>query len=55
VFDNYSDIKEAESADVDLIVIGSHGRSALAAAFLGSVTYNTIQKETKIQVLIVKR
>lgn len=48
-------IKEAESANVDLIVIGSHGRSALAAAFLGSVTYSTIQKETKIPVLIVRR
>jgi len=48
-------IKEAESANADLIVIGSHGRSALAAAFLGSVTHNTIQKETKIPVLIVRR
>ncbi len=48
-------IKEAESANIDLIVIGSHGRSALAAAFLGSVTYSIIQKETKIPVLIVRR
>ena len=48
-------IKQAENAHADLIVIGSHGRSALAAAFLGSVTYSTIQKETKIPVLIVKR
>jgi len=48
-------IKEAENANVDLIVIGSHGRSAIAAAFLGSVTYSTIQKETKIPVLIVRR
>jgi len=48
-------IKEAESGGADLIVIGSHGRSALAAAFLGSVTYSTIQKETKIPVLIVRR
>ncbi|MDA3835953.1 MAG: universal stress protein [Spirochaetales bacterium] len=31
-------IKEAESANADLIVIRSYGRSALAAAFLGSVT-----------------
>ena len=46
--------KEAERLNVDLIVIGSHGRSALAAAFLGSVTHSTIQKQTKIPVLIVR-
>jgi universal stress protein A len=48
-------IKEAESSNTDLIVMGSHGRSALAAAFLGSVTYSTIHKETKIPVLVVRR
>ena len=48
-------IKEAESSNADLIVMGSHGRSALAAAFLGSVTYSTIHKETKIPVLVVRR
>ena len=47
--------KEAESANVDLIVMGSHGRSALAAVFLGSVTSSLIHKETKIPVLIVRR
>ncbi len=46
--------KEAESSHADLIIMGSHGRSAVAAAFLGSVTYNIIHKETKIPVLIVK-
>jgi nucleotide-binding universal stress UspA family protein len=35
--------------------MGSHGRSALAAAFLGSVTYGIIHKETKIPVLVVRR
>ena len=48
-------IKEAESSNADLIVMGSHGRSALAAAFLGSVTYSIIHNETKIPVLVVRR
>jgi nucleotide-binding universal stress UspA family protein len=48
-------IKEAESSSADLIVMGSHGRSALAAAFLGSVTYSIIHNETKIPVLVVRR
>ena len=47
--------KEAESSNADLIVMGSHGRSALAAAFLGSVTYSVIHKESKIPVLVVRR
>ena len=47
--------KQAESSNADLIVMGSHGRSALAAALLGSVTYSIIHKETKIPVLLVNR
>ena len=47
--------KEAESSNADLIVIGSHGRSALKTTFLGSVTYSIIHKETKVPVLVVKR
>ena len=47
--------KEAESSNADLIVMGSHGRSTLAAALLGSVTYNIIHNETKIPVLVVRR
>ena len=47
--------KEAESSNADLIVMGSQGRSALAAAFLGSVTYSIIHNETKIPVLMVRR
>ncbi|MGB9716224.1 MAG: universal stress protein [Thermodesulfovibrionales bacterium] len=48
-------IKEAEKSKVDLIVIGSHGRSALKAVLLGSVTFGVIHKDTKIPVLVVKR
>ena len=48
-------IKEAESSSANLIVMGSHGRSAFAAAFLGSVTYSIIHNETKIPVLVVRR
>lgn len=48
-------LKEAARAKVDLIIMGSHGKSALTAAVLGSVTYGVIHKDTKIPVLIVRR
>jgi nucleotide-binding universal stress UspA family protein len=48
-------IKEAVKSKADLIVIGSHGRSALKAAVLGSVTFGVINKETKIPVLVVRK
>jgi len=48
-------VKEASRANANLIIMGSHGKSALAAAILGSVTYGVIHKETKIPVLIVRR
>jgi nucleotide-binding universal stress UspA family protein len=48
-------VKEAARAKVDLIIMGSHGKSALAAAVLGSVTYGAIHKDTKIPILIVRR
>lgn len=48
-------LKTAQQTKADLIVIGSHGRSALAAAILGSVAYGVIHKESKIPVLIVRR
>jgi nucleotide-binding universal stress UspA family protein len=48
-------VKEASRAKADLIIMGSHGKSALAAAVLGSVTYGVIHKETRIPVLIVRR
>jgi nucleotide-binding universal stress UspA family protein len=47
-------VKEAARAKVDLIVMGSRGKSALAVAVLGSVIYGVIHKETKIPVLIVR-
>ena len=48
-------VKEAEKSRADLIVMGSHGRSALGAAVLGSVAYGVIHKDTKIPALVVKR
>ena len=47
--------REAEKSKGTLIVMGSHGKSALSAAFLGSVTYGVIHKDTKIPVLVVRR
>ncbi len=47
-------MKEAERLKVSLIIMGSHGRSALAATVLGSVTYGVIHKDTKIPVMVVK-
>jgi len=48
-------VKEAARAKTNLIIMGSHGMSALSAAVLGSVAYGVIHKETKIPVLIVRR
>jgi nucleotide-binding universal stress UspA family protein len=48
-------VKEALSAKANLIIMGSQGKSSLAAAVLGSVTYGVIHKERKIPVLIVRR
>ena len=48
-------VRQAEKERADLIVMGSHGKSALAAAFLGSVTFGVVHKDTKIPVLIVRR
>ncbi len=48
-------IKAAESSKADLIVMGSHGRSALGAAIIGSVAIGVIHRETKFPVLVVRR
>lgn len=48
-------IREAERLRCHLIILGSHGKGALASVFLGSVTYGVIHKETNIPVLVVRR
>jgi nucleotide-binding universal stress UspA family protein len=48
-------IKEAKRSRSNLIILGTHGKSALAAVFLGSITYGVIHKDTHIPVLIVRR
>ncbi len=48
-------MKEAEKSKVDLIIMGSHGRSALKAAVIGSITFGIIHKDTKVPVLVVRR
>jgi nucleotide-binding universal stress UspA family protein len=48
-------LKEAQKSKADLIVVGSHGRSALKAAVLGSVAFGVIHKDAKIPVLVVRR
>ena len=48
-------VNEATTSKVDIIVMGSHGKSALKAAVLGSVTYGVMHKEMGIPVLIVRR
>jgi nucleotide-binding universal stress UspA family protein len=48
-------VKEAEKSKVDLIIMGSHGRGAMRAAVLGSITFGVIHRDTKIPVLIVRK
>jgi nucleotide-binding universal stress UspA family protein len=47
-------IKEAKRSKADLIVMGSHGRSALSATVLGSVSYGVIHHDKSIHILIVR-
>ncbi len=47
-------VKEAKKAKANLIVMGSHGRSALSATVLGSVSYGVIHHDKSIPVLIVR-
>lgn len=42
----------AEENDIDLIVMGSHGRSGVRRALLGSVTERTL-RSTRVPVLVV--
>jgi len=48
-------IKAAKASKADLIVLGSHGKSALRAALLGSVAIGVMHMEKKIPVLVVRR
>jgi nucleotide-binding universal stress UspA family protein len=48
-------VKEAARAKANMIIMGSHGKSALAAAVLGSVSYGVIHNDTKFPVLIVRK
>jgi len=48
-------VKEARKSKADLIVLGSHGRSALKAVVLGSVAYGVIHRNTRIPVLAVQQ
>lgn len=47
-------LKAARKYKADLIVMGSHGASALSATMLGSVSYGVIHNGKNIQVLIVR-
>jgi nucleotide-binding universal stress UspA family protein len=47
-------VKEAKRSKANLIIMGSHGRSALSATVLGSVSYGVIHNDKSIPVLIVR-
>lgn len=47
-------VKEAKKSKINLIVMGSHGRSALSATVLGSVSYGVIHNDKNIPILIVR-
>ena len=47
-------VKIAEDEGVDIIIMGSHGKTNLRDILLGSVTENVIKKSDK-PVLVVKR
>lgn len=47
------DVLLSESADADLVVVGSHGRSGIKAALLGSVSRRVVERAT-CPVVVVK-
>ena len=47
-------VREAKRSRANLIIMGSHGRSALSATVLGSVAYGVIHHDKSIHVLIVR-
>lgn len=48
-------VREAEESKADLIIMGSHGKSPLKAALIGSVAFGVVHKETKVPVLVVRK
>ena len=44
----------AEALDADLVVVGSHGRSALARAALGSVSLGLVSSSCPVPVTVVR-
>jgi nucleotide-binding universal stress UspA family protein len=44
----------AEALDADLVVVGSHGRSALARAALGSVSLGLVSSSCTVPVTVVR-
>ena len=47
-------VKAAKRSKANLIVMGSHGRSALSATVLGSVSYGVIHDDKSVPILIVR-
>ncbi|HEX2427948.1 MAG TPA: universal stress protein, partial [Gaiellaceae bacterium] len=47
------DVLVKEAAEADLVVVGSHGRSGLTAALLGSVSRNVVD-HASCPVVVVK-
>ena len=47
-------IKEAKRSKADIIILGSHGKSAITATIVGSVTIGVINRVSKIPVLVVR-
>ncbi len=47
-------VKEAKKLKANLIVMGSHGKSALFATVLGSVSFGVIHNDKSVPILIVR-
>jgi nucleotide-binding universal stress UspA family protein len=47
-------IREAKRSKADLIILGSHGKSAITAAVVGSVTFGVINRVKKMPILVVR-